>query len=250
VKLLVDIGNSSVKWACLYQGKFNDSGLAVHHGGMPNDVFDSWQRLTKPTEVVVANVAGSEMALELTSWVQEQWAVDVSAPVAVSAGWGVRNAYANAEKLGVDRWASLIAARQDYIGHSCCVVDCGTALTIDALDNDGRHLGGLIAPGLSMMREALVDNTVGIVPSKNPENDDALLFACNTGEAVERGTLNAIVATINNAVKNIEATEGGGVVCLLTGGDGKRLLPYLSGNFIFDETLVLKGLAIISGEEQ
>jgi len=250
VKLLVDIGNSSVKWACLVQGKLGESSSTAHQGSMPADVFAAWLRLTKPLDVVVANVAGAAVMFELKSWAQEQWGMNVSAPLAVAVGWGVRNAYANAEKLGVDRWAALLAAKQNYIGHPCCVIDCGTALTIDVVGADGQHLGGLIVPGLSMMRAALVDNTTGIEPSKNKESDEGLLFACNTEDAVERGTLSAIVATINNSVKNIEATVNADVVCLLSGGDGEMLLPYLSGNFIFDEALVLKGLAIISGEAQ
>jgi len=248
VKLLLDIGNSSVKWAYLSQGKLGDGGSIAHQGSIPVDAFSVWQQSIKPSQIVVANVAGSSMMHELEDWAHAQWGLGVDAPLAVAAACGVRNAYAQAEKLGIDRWAALLAARQRFADCPCCVIDCGTALTIDGLNADGQHLGGLIVPGLSMMRNALVGNTSGIQISGNQERVSASLLACNTEEAVERGTLNAMIATIKNTVKNLEATVKGDLACLLTGGDGRRLMPYLLNDFIYDDMLVLRGLGIISGE--
>ena len=162
------------------------------------------------------------------------------------SSYGVSNAYTSPERLGADRWATLVAAHHLYPGPSC-VVDCGTAVTIDAVAGTGEHLGGLILPGLTMMRQALVENTQGI---GRVATGDVSLLARNTDDGVTAGTLYALVAALDRIVADVAAELDGEVALLLTGGDAGMLLPLLQDSWQHEPDLVLQGLAVIAGEEQ
>src|SRR5699024_8726538 len=103
---------------------------------------------------------------------------------------GVRNAYAQPETLGVDRFLSMVAAYAD--GHAPCVlVSCGTALVLDALAAGGRHLGGLIAPGATLMQQSVLGATAQVRPQSPGQLTDV---ATSTGDAVVSGCWQACAA--------------------------------------------------------
>lgn len=242
--LLLDAGNSRLKWALLRNGQFEHGGALEHTQTPLKELATAaWSELDKPEGIWVANVAGETLRRSLNAWVRRRWKL---APVYVTASaeqCGIRNAYAQPQCLGVDRWLALLAARERYTG-PLCIVDCGTALTFDLLAADNRHLGGLIVPGLQLMRDALAERSEAIRTGIEQAKAEQVAFlGSNTGTAVTGGTLYAVVATIDRILGDLKAEVGRNLHCILTGGDATRLLPLLACKAQHEPDLVLYGLA-------
>ena len=155
MKLLVDAGNSSIKWALCNAGEWHNGDRFVHRGrDITGQLTHYWASLQPPEGVYVANVAGKRLGRDLTTWTREWWSQTPEFIGSTPEACGVRNAYAEPETLGVDRWAALIGAHHQIRG-AVCIVDCGTAITLDLLLADGQHRGGLILPGIEMLKRAL-----------------------------------------------------------------------------------------------
>ncbi|VAW85450.1 Pantothenate kinase type III, CoaX-like [hydrothermal vent metagenome] len=248
MKLVVDVGNSRIKWAFSDEGVLHD----VVECKLPMRRYDSflkkqWGSLQVPESVIVSNVAKADMMVEIERWVTENWSVPTQSVVAEEKGWGVCNVYRAPERLGADRWAGMIAARRISQRRACCIIDCGTAITIDAISDNGQHQGGLILPGITLMRDALCKKTVGVKLDEEPCTDASLsLLARETTGAVTGGTLYAAVASIDRIMADVRAELGGRIVCIITGGDAPVILPLLSGNYEYKKDLVLDGLAQIA----
>jgi type III pantothenate kinase len=245
--LLLDIGNSRLKWA-LQQGE-----EFVATGGFPLDVETLESelaaveaRVAAPAKVVVSNVAGPIIAELLTHWATQNWGVSAQFILAQRQEHGVTNAYAEPHKLGVDRWAALIGAKSLGAG-PMCVVDCGSAITVDALDQHGQHLGGSILPGLVMMHGVLADQTHALEFSDDTLDQPVELLAKTTQQAILGGTTYAAAAFIDRAFQQVEQKLNAKITGLITGGDAERILPLLDKPFRYEPQLVLRGLAVIAG---
>ena len=240
--LLVDIGNSRMKWTTLASGEFQARGQA-RHGERDWDqlALRQWGGLPPPERVLIVSVAGPEARSMLAIWIEQRWGIEAQFVASTATAGGIRNAYSeNPERLGADRWVALIAARA-LTEQTCYVVDCGTALTIDALAAGGQHLGGVIVPGVRLMREALYRDTRQIPP----EGGHPQLFGRNTRDCVWGGAVYAVAAAIDGIAERMEATGGRGLR-LLTGGDGATLLPYLSGRYRLEPDLIFQGLRALA----
>lgn len=247
---VVDAGNTFIKWASIEHDALKDTGRALR----PEDQFqafadEAWAAMPAPERVVVANVAGQSFGDKLAAWTDKTWQRRPEFVVAQRAACGVRNAYLEPHKLGVDRWAAMIAAQRLAQG-AVCVVSCGTAITIDVLTGNGEHQGGLIVPGLSMMRRALLEGTQGIAQNLTPSGSGGqpALLARDTQGGVQGGTLYATVAVIDRVVADVGAELRTAMTCVITGGDATTLLPLLAGRYRHEPDLVLQGLAIIAGK--
>lgn len=249
--LLVDAGNTRIKWAGLENGALQSGAALLRRGGADDiEVLSaSWGGMSAPARVLVASVAGPGFRGLLTAWSRRCWGVEPEFICSQPEGFGVTNAYPDPRRLGVDRWLALIAAHRAHTG-PVCVIDCGTALTIDAVAEDGVHLGGLIMPGLGLMRRSLLDNTADIraaaLEGVSPQGK--ALLANDTHGAVMGGTLYAAVAAIERIMRDLGEQIEGRLTCLLTGGDSDAILPLLSTNFELhhEPDLVLQGLAIVA----
>jgi type III pantothenate kinase len=197
-----------------------------------------------PARVLLASVAGSQRTEEFRAWVQGRWGLRVEQAHSQAQTLGVTNAYAKPLDLGVDRWLALIAVHRRFPGPAC-IVDCGSAITIDGLAADGRHLGGLILPGLSMMREALLRGT-GL--DDLPPPPSPIWLACDTAGAVGSGGILACAALVERLAARIESECARVPQIILSGGDGARLRPLLASPSRYEGDLVLSGLAAIVGE--
>lgn len=249
--LLIDIGNSRIKWASLIKGKLEHLGDASRGkdlGALAVDLNQHWRKIKKPGAVLVSNVAGSAYADALAAWTLEHWQVQPRFIVAEHSAFNVSNAYTRPERLGADRWAALIAARR-HAGGAVCIVDAGTAVTIDVLSERGIHQGGLIIPGLAMMRRALLDQTQAIFPATAaPASSDVSLLARDTQDGVNGGTLYALVAVIDRVTADVRTELDTELTRIITGGDADTLLPLLGGHYHHYPELVLEGLAVIAEE--
>ncbi len=247
MRLLVDLGNTRLRWAMLGEDGTLGRPAAVVHGGRPLEpVLDAaWSGLAAPQAVLACAVSGEEAAGALAGWCRRRWGVEVTRVQAPAEGWGVRNAYHEPERLGADRWAALVAARGLFPGRPVCIVDCGTAVTVDALAADGAHLGGLIAPGLGLMRRSLATGTAGVAEADalGGRPQEVALLARSTRDAVTAGTLHCLAAFVARAGADVGEALGSGTVRVLTGGDAPALLPLLGEGWCHEPALVLRGLA-------
>lgn len=249
--LLIDIGNSRVKWASLQRGKRATGHSAPRPLENEWEAFAAmaWGTLRAPKKILVCNVAGQNHAEALRAWTLQHWQVEPRFILAQAAACGVHNAYTVPERLGADRWAALIAARARW-KTALCVVDAGTAITLDVIDADGAHLGGLILPGIEMMRRSLLERSEGIrLAADTPAPGDISLLARDTRDGIDGGTLYAAVAAIDRIIADTGAALNLSLTRVITGGDAETILPLLAGPYHHVPELVLDGLAVIAEEK-
>lgn len=246
--LVLDIGNTRLKWASV-----TDNGLAGHAEAaytvsrIPRILGQKWKNPEPPRRIIASDVGKAGAADAISRWVLENWTLRVEYVTAEPKARGVTCAYRDSATLGPDRWLGLVAARGKYKG-PVCVVDCGTALTVDALASDGTHLGGLIVPGIGLMRKTLSRGTERI--GGMPEIETMSAAAQNTWlgrstqEGVIAGTMWAAVAFIDRVVADLEAELHQRVSCVLAGGDARAVHPLLTCQATCEPDLVLQGLAV------
>jgi type III pantothenate kinase len=245
--LLLDVGNTRLKWGVLEDGAIRRTGHIGKDTLRDQGLGALTSRLPRRVDtIMVSNVAGTSFATRLTGVLGMHCGCDVHFARTQKAACGVTNSYRQPRQMGVDRWVAMIGAWGEF-SRSCLVVDAGTAVTIDALDDDGRHLGGQILPGVSLMARALAVNTSDIPESRrrSPRFSRGLdMFASSTDAAVAQGALNAVVGAAERARHTLQL-EGLEPRLILTGGDASRILGSLDEESAHRPHLVLQGLATL-----
>lgn len=242
---LVDIGNSRIKWAVSIDGEFSSLGEAEYVAKELDVQLDVlWSVIEKPHLVAISSVAPPRVIKAINAWVEKNWASDIHIVKSLDRFAGLVNGYVEPGRLGVDRWLSMLAVFEGVKPETpFCVVDCGSAITVDVVAADGQHLGGMIVPGLSMMRSALVKGTSGI-RLKDELPVEVSLLARDTEGAVTGGTLYSAVSMIDRVCTDIVSSQGEATQFFITGGDAPMLIPLLEYEFEYDANLVLNGLLI------
>lgn len=240
--LLIDIGNTNLKWARGETDSVGEMRTVRHHGGLPIDLHAAWEQLGTPQRVLVSNVAGDKMADAVRRACRSYWELEPRFARTEPASYDVSVAYERPERLGVDRWLALIAAHRSCDG-PVLVVDAGTAVTFDLLLSGGRHLGGLILPGIEIMRDGLLAGTH--IPRVEPQ-DLSEPWAADTGTAIAAGSIQAPAALAERLYHRLADLAGADPVLILTGGDAQRLLSAMHGRVLQSPDLVLRGLALIA----
>lgn len=242
MNLLIDLGNSCLKWA---QGTSDSwhTGAAAHAGENMQVVLDAaWGKLARPEKILLSSVAAANACDAVQAWCQRHWSL---APVVIQAQaeqLGVKHCYVQPETLGADRWAALIAVR-GLTKVNACIVDCGTAVTVDALAANGEFRGGAIFPGLQLLRASLLQGTGGI---RNTQGQADAVLACSTPDAVAGGTLHGLIGAVTRLLEEQMHVLGADTQVFVTGGDAPLLLPYLKISAKEVPDLVLQGLARIA----
>ncbi len=243
--LLMDVGNSRIKWGVLDSGEIRRTGHIAQERIREHGVQVLTTRIPRHVDkVFISNVAGTTFATRLSGVVGAHCDCSVHFARSERSGWGVRNAYRQPRRLGVDRWVAMIGA-WSQVGSACLVVDAGTAITIDALDETGRHLGGQIIAGITMMMRALAESTSdipGVRPAAGSGGADVSMFAASTAAAVREGARNAVAGAIDRAYRALQSNTAAPVI-VLTGGDASRILDVLCEPPLHRPHLVLQGLA-------
>ena len=243
--LLVDIGNTRIKWASLTDEGIGRARAASHAALGPRD-FDRIAGCGGATDrILVSSVASSEItgALALAAC-----RIEAPVPELVATrrrACGVTVAYLDPWRLGVDRFLAMIGAHERF-ARPLCVVGVGTAMTIDLLDAGGRHRGGAIIPAPPLMISSLLEGTSGIRQRARGGADGrgSALFGRSTRAAVERGARFAAAATVDRAVSEARALLGRTPQAVLTGGGARSLQPLIRASSILAPDLVLQGLAV------
>ena len=234
----VDIGNTRAKW------RLSDGGLAIEKGVIDTQCED-WPALValrsrQPGRVRVSNVAGEVVAQRVRDIAAKAFGVEAEFAFACESVGKVVSGYEEPERLGIDRWLAILAA-WELFGKQCVVVDAGSALTFDFLDEQAKHLGGYIVPGQQMMQSALFGGTSGV--RVNSLQVPGVGYGKNTETAVQNGCFAITLAFIEKLMTVGDGAQGS-VGIVLTGGDAKNLLGHLPGAAIHRPDLVLDGLAL------
>jgi type III pantothenate kinase len=247
--LLVDIGNTRIKWAYLEGGRIGRCQAAVH---------SAWSSSTyarrlfgkAPSHLWVTSVAapGVNRALARAARRAGVTATFVSVP---RRGGGVRVGYLEPWRLGVDRFVAAVGAHGLFPAVPVCVVGVGTAMTIDLIGSDGRHRGGVIIPAPALMIETLFTRTHGI--HRRAQGGGAGggpgLFARSTRAGVVQGARYAAAALVDRAVVEAQALLGRKPLVVLTGGEAASVRPLLKSSGVGVPDLVLRGLAVLAQGE-
>lgn len=236
--LVINLGSTRVAW----RGPGGE-GVAVH-GGRPGELLVSRLGGLRPGRIVVGSVARAAARDELRDALSGAWRLQPEFLESTGEALGVRNGYRKPSRLGVDRWAEMVAAFRAG-GGPLLVADCGTALTLDYVDAGGLHHGGLIAPGLAAMRTALADTTR--LSRDVLEAPGAPGLGRDTPEAVAAGCLAAAAGLIEQARARFCGGDAAACRLWLTGGDAGAVRPRLAGAWREAPGLVLDGLALLAG---
>jgi len=242
MKLLIDAGNTRIKWGLSDgQGWRQADAIPVEQAGELQHRLAGLQGIR---QAWVSNVAGEEVA----QYIRDACTGLSAQPrfiVAQETQCGVHNCYSSPAQLGSDRWAALIAAWHLVRG-ACLVVNSGTATTIDALSAKGEFIGGLILPGVELMQRSLCDATVQLRPAQAAqEKRQYAPFPLNTADALYSGALQASCG----AVERQHALLGeGGAPVVLSGGAAAALQGRLNVPLHIVDNLALQGLLLIAQE--
>jgi type III pantothenate kinase len=241
MRLLLDMGNTRLKWALQAQPVgWLARGVVDWQDDVPALLESAWASLPRPDRVIAASVVDRAREAQVATVAEHLFACAPHWLSTPAHACGVRNAYAEPQRLGVDRFLAMVAAFAD--GHAPCVlVGAGTALTLDALAADGQHLGGLIAPGPPLMQQSLLAATAGVRPERPGEIRE---LADNTADAVASGCWLAAAALIERFAERMASQLGITPTLILGGGDAARLAPLLSVPVQLTRHAVLRGLVV------
>ena len=240
--LLIDAGNTRVKWALAAPGaplgEWTAHGAATHADTPQLEL--AWCEAANThgvSRIVIANVAGNALRVQL-EYVLQRCLPDIAIEwfASLPALAGVTNGYRNPSQLGCDRFAAAIAGHALAPEQRVIVVNCGTATTIDAVTPDGVFLGGMILPGLGLMASSLARNTAQLLQIAQDGNlPDG--FADNTDDAILSGILAAQSGAVEHACAAHRAEA-----CIISGGAAPYIAPMLKVPYRIVENVVLIGL--------
>jgi type III pantothenate kinase len=244
--LLVDIGNTRVKWATL-----TANTLSIQQAASYSD----WDRAAleshvfalpiKPERIFVSNVGGDSIAQWTREIAQAKWSMAPEFIRSAASLDEVRNAYVVPEQLGVDRWLCIIAAFQMQ-RRAVCVASIGTAMTVDGIDARGQHLGGIIVPGPNLAIASLFRGTSDLETRSESGTVRPALFADNTLGAIHQGVAHMLASIVDKSIVEMREQLGEMPTLLLTGGACDRVAPLLKASYSVIPDLVLRGLAFLA----
>jgi type III pantothenate kinase len=249
--LAIDIGNTRLKWALYAQPV--DGAEPLAHGAEFLENIDKladgpWAALPAPTGMLGCCVAADAVKRRVEEQMEELWDVPGEWVVASAAEAGLSNGYDHPTRLGADRWVGMIGARHRMLASGparpMVVVMVGTAVTVEAVDADGRFLGGFILPGHGIMLRALESGTAGLhVPTGEVRS-----FPTNTSDALTSGGTFAIAGAIERMVQHVRRQCGAEPACYMTGGAGWKMAPHMAVPFELVDTLIFDGLLVLARE--
>ncbi|WP_186205302.1 type III pantothenate kinase [Burkholderia gladioli] len=256
--LLVDAGNSRIKWALADAGGQLVESAAFDHGAdHAAAAIPAWPGRPTPRGAWISNVAGADVAARIEALVEARWpGLPRRIVTARAAQCGVSNGYGQPSQLGSDRWCGLIGARAAFPGEALLIATFGTATTLESLEADGRFVGGLIAPGWALMMRSLGTHTAQL-PTLTTDTARRLVdeldqtagripFATDTAHSLSAGCLQAQAGLVERAWRERSAEDTRPVRLVLSGGAADAVAQVLTVPYTRHDTLVLSGLARIA----
>lgn len=241
MKLLVDVGNTRIKY-CQLKGSVIESVCRVNHHNQYSDVLGAeWSQLEPPSKVWVSNVAGQQAFDAINRYCQRQWNIQASF-VKVQKQFGdIKNCYEYIDQMGVDRWMIIVGAREIFPEGNVIIIDAGTAVNIELLNQNNHYLGGAILPGMNLMHQVLMGNTH---MTEAELESSALVGAVgkSTKQCVDAGVQHGLLGAIERVAKTMRQQLNGPVNFLITGGGASWLQDKLELELVHAPDLVLLGL--------
>jgi type III pantothenate kinase len=242
--LAIDVGNTRLKWA-QYASPQPGARLLAHGAVFLETIDDladtDWKTLSPPASMLGSIVAGEGVKRRVEEQL-ELWDIAPRWVVSSAHAAGVSNGYDHPNRLGTDRWVALIGARHRVLADGpprpALVVMVGTAVTVDALDESGRFLGGLIIPGFGLMLRALEMGTAGLKAPTGDVRD----FPTNTSDALMSGGAHSIAGAVERMYRRLRDHTKQEPVLLMSGGAAVKLAPITDLAFEMVDTLIFEGL--------
>jgi type III pantothenate kinase len=244
--LLVDIGNTRVKWASLAQGRVGRMKASAHKGSGGEEIARHVLRTREIERVVVVSVAGASIDRAFAAEVRRRLGIAPEFFRSERRAGGVTTMYTEPWRLGADRLAGAIGAYHLSKHRPVCVVSVGTTMTVDFVDGEGRHRGGAIVPAPDLMVDSLLWGTHGIRRRARGGRGSRGLFARSTRSAIAEGARYAVAAIADRAVLEARALTGRSPLLLLTGGAAPEVGRLIRTRHRHVPDLVLQGLAVIA----
>ncbi len=252
--LVIDIGNTRLKWG-VYADPTPGAALLAHGAVALEDIdslwIDHWRDVAPaPTGMLGCVVAGEAIKRRVEEQLMQGWRLSSTWVAASLQGGGVVNGYEHPQRLGSDRWAAIIGARQRALQQSAknpppvLAVMVGTAVTVDAVGADGCFLGGLILPGFGLMYRALESGTAGLKVPTGEVKD----FPTNTSDALMSGGTDAIAGAIERSLRRLRVRVGQEPLLIMSGGAVSRLSHVEEINPTVAENLIFEGLLTLATE--
>jgi type III pantothenate kinase len=250
--LALDVGNTRLKWTLYDRPQLGARVLAsgVEFLEQIDRLSEgAWAALPEPTHTLGCIVAGQAVQHRVQEQM-EMWRVEPRWVVASEAEAGLSNGYDYPTRLGADRWVAMIGARHHTLqrgpARPLVLVMVGTAVTVEAIDTQGRFLGGLILPGHGIMLRALESGTAGLhVPTGDVKN-----FPTNTSDALTSGGTFAIAGACERMYQHLKAHCNAEPLCLMTGGAGWKMLPSMGRPYELVDNLIFDGLLVAAAERE
>ncbi len=235
--LELDVGNTAIKWRRLRGAEIIAYGRLAGGVDCLGQLLNAGDSLVRVASVAYAEREDQLRAILASSGIPYEFAVSQASCA------GVVNSYQDVARMGVDRWLAMVAAYR-MCRSACVVIDAGTALTIDIIGGDGRHRGGYILPGASLMLKVLAEGTGKV--RFGDEVGQSMAPGSNTGSCVHNGKWLGLVGAVIVAFREAEIVVGSRYQVFITGGDGltlKKLAGEMAEAWQYNEDLVLDGLA-------
>lgn len=239
--LLVDMGNSRLKWRMGNQDQIEYLPYEVND--FPESLRSKWQKLSQPDLVGLACVATALQQKTVENIIQSLWPSAVVYLYHTKQHYlGLKTVYENPESLGVDRWLAMLGAIQCYSG-PLLLVDCGSAIKIDLVDAECRHQGGLILPGLQAMKMGLDQITQGKFASLQLASQPQAQLGRNTVDCISSGLQFTALATVEKLIMDYRIASEQAYQVIIAGGDAGFFFPELeSSSWLIDQHLVFSGM--------
>jgi len=240
VTLLIDHGNTRLKWVLARSGQIdtNTAGSGTLHDLVR--CFES-PAVLGPGSVMISSVADSGQVKDLEDFCDSRWGLSPWRLMSLARQGEVNNAYDDPSKLGVDRWLAIVGAVAHH-GKPIVIWDLGTAATLDAVDEKGQHLGGMIYPGPVTMLNALRNETLLNAPRRLA--DATTVPGGSTKACIENGVLAAQVGALNQFLRSVAKMMADTPRLVVTGGAAPELLRLLDFDPIHDPWLVFRGMLV------
>lgn len=250
--MAIDVGNTRLKWT-LYDRPAAGARMLAQGAEFLEQIDRLgevvWSQIPEPTTMLGCIVAATAVKHRVQEQM-EQWNVEPRWVVASDAEAGLVNGYDFPARLGADRWVAMIGARHHMLRRGpprpILLVMVGTAVTVEAIDQHGRFVGGLILPGHGIMLRALESGTAGLhVPT-----GDVVEFPTNTSDALTSGGTFAIAGACERMFQHLFKRCAAEPLCLMTGGAGWKMLPAMTRPFELIESMIFDGLLVIAEERE
>lgn len=238
--LLIDLGNTRLKWV---QATAADAWSELTE--VDAQASETWHSLfyalEQPKRVLACSVGTPHIRDFLSRAAFDMWNIEIEWLTVTREALGVENRYRNLAQQGPDRWAAVLGARSLYPDQALVVASAGTALTVEAVTDDGLYLGGTIQPGYRLMKQSLNQGTARLPLADGYFHD----YPTSTEDAIETGCLTALAGSVQAMLRRLQMRADAPRV-LLSGGDAERLSGHLDMPHTLVDNLVLHGLAALA----